>query len=154
MKIERQGDLGTPERHAQGGIVQEIVNKTKVARCVSPTSYHPMFRRKQISPEQFYAADKLRNDYENGVIGFNSCEIKERTSGGKPVDVSTRQLDYRKAFYQAFDSLGLTEKSIIIHVIVNDRSPTSRLQKSTINRKKMNEFKQALNSLAQYYGYL
>ena len=154
MQIERQGDLGTPERHTQGGIVQEIVDKTKVARCTSPTSYHPMYRRKQITLEQFYAADKLRNDYENGIVGFTSYEIKERVSGGKDHEISIRQLDHKKAYYKALDSLTLVEKSIVLHVVVNDRSPTKRTQKSTINRRKMKEFKQALTSLAQHYGYL
>ena len=154
MKIERQGDLGTLERHAQGGIVQEIVNKTKVARCTSPTSYHPMYRRKQISLEQFYAADKLRCDYENGIVGFTSYEIKERVQGGKDHEISTRQLDHKRAFYKARASLNLTEKSIILHVIINDKPPTSRTQKSTDNRRKMKEFKQALTTLARHYGYL
>ena len=154
MTIERQGDLGTPERHAQGGIVQEIVDKTRVARCTSPTVYHPMLRRKQITLEQFYAADKLRCDYETGIVGFTSYEIKERVQGGKDHEISLRQLDHKKAYYKAVEKLDLTEKSIILHVIINDKPPTSRTQKSTDNRRKSKEFKQALNTLAKHYGYL
>lgn len=154
MKIERQGDLGTPERHAQGGIVQEIVDKTKVARCTAPTSYHPMLRRKQITPEQFFAADKLRNDYETGIVGYTSYEIKERVQGGRDFEPSSMQIDCKRAYYRAVDSLTQSEKSLVIHVVINDKTPTSRIQKSSVNRKKMKEFKQALNSLAKHYGYL
>ena len=154
MTIEKQGDLGTIERHARGGIVEEIIDKVKVARCTSPTAFHPMYRRKQITLEQFYAADKLRCDYESGIVGYTSYEVKERVSGGKDHEISLRQLDHKRAYYKAIDKLSLIEKSIALHVIINDKSPTSGTQKSTDNRRKMKEFKQALTSLARHYEYI
>lgn len=155
-KITKLGDIGPKERHMRGDLITETVNGVRVAICRSPVLYHPMFRRKQINLEQFCAADKLRCDWEQGIIGYKSCEVREKTSGGGPKEITNKQIDHNRAYYKALDSLSTTEKPLVLQVVINDQTLTAQSdagQKRTRNRKKLKEFKQALFSLAKHYGF-
>ena len=154
MKITKKGDLGNPQQRLNGNYLYEIVNEQLVARVKHATSYHTMRSKKYITEPQFFAADELRTDYDVGVIGYTSCEVREKTQGGKVSDISDKRLDHSDKYYKAVNHLNSKEKALIIHVVINDRTPTSRLQKDSVNKRKMKEFKLALTKLARYYGFV
>lgn len=154
MKFTKKGDLGTPQQRLNGNYSYEIINEQLVARVKRITAYHLMHSKRYITSPQFYAADKLRIDYDIGVVGCNSFEVKERTQGGMPMDITDKRIYHSDKYYKAINSLNSKERALIIHVVINDKTPTSRLQKDSVNKKKMKEFKLALTKLARYYGFV
>ena len=151
-KVIKHGDLGTPERHARGELRKVVRNGHLIAEKRRVSTHNTMLEYGHISRTQYDAAEKLWQ-VNDGKTGYKDGSIQERTSGGKHIYMADTQLDCMDAYNKAIKCLNSGELTLIVKVVINDKSPTSKIMKRSVQTKKMKQFKQALDKLAKYYGF-
>lgn len=151
-KVDKIGDLGTPERHNRGDLTTEIINKTKVARVRRKLSHENLHKRKTIDDIQFYTAEKFYSIYLMSQPRHN-CEYREQIQGGKRELTSDRQLHYQGLFNKSLKQLEITEKTLIIHVIINDNPLNNQNMNAKKKRERRTLLISALDKLANFYNY-
>ena len=152
-KFNKIGDLGTPERHARKELTVETIDGVKVSRVRNKLSYQILYKRKTINYEQFLAAEKIYETYLMSQPQHN-CEYREPTQGGKRELHSDRLLHAQDSFKKALNKLEMHEKTLIIHVIVNDNPLNSKNMNAKKKKERRELIRHALNKLAKHYNYI
>lgn len=153
MSVIRHGDIGTPEGHKRGDYIKDVVNGTLIARVRRVSACHALHSLKLLTQNQFDASEKLRTHRELG-LGRNSCEYREPTDGGGHTSESERQLIYQDLYKKAIKHLPDYERPLIIHIVIDDNSPTTKYMSGGKKRSRLKKLKQSLDKLARHYGFV
>lgn len=138
----------------QKGIRAKITDGKITFRASNVSPIHTMHERAILTTAQFSAGNAMRAHWVNGMIGYGSCEIKERVDGGaKEREYTTKQVHARRQFYCG--KLAVRRDWDLINQVIINEIPLTRKGMSGQKRARLiYKFRLALNDIARCYGFM
>ena len=153
MEFTKQGDLGTPERHARHELERDVTDGTLIAKVRNVSPIHTMYKREQITLAQFSAGKYMRECFVKGFVGIKSLQITERIDGGcKVPEMTDSQVHAMHQYLRGLAAAGL-EKDLIADVCCWEKSLTRRGMNGAAIAKLRFRFSKALDSVAKQFGF-